>query len=494
MNTKNIFLFLIASLLTACSGSVGTIEEERNELPPIFPDYVNCTIPSNIAPLNFQLTIPYEEAYVRFSTPDETWDIKAGKGQFTIPSSRWKKLLESNVGKEITVKVFVKTAGQWVGYTPFTYFVAAEPVDPYLVYRLIEPGYELWYQMGIYQRNLEGYKQSPVMENKLSNGNCMNCHSFCMQDPDKMLFHMRGAIACTMLVDDGKVEKLNTKTEQTMSPLVYPSWHPSGRYLAFSVNDTKQAFHMNHPNRIEVYDLKSDVVVYDTENHEIISSRLLYGTEAFETFPTFSPDGRTMYFCSAQYVEEMPFDFEDVHYSLCAISFDPETRSFGTQVDTLYQAQAEGRSVSFPRVSPDGKFLMFTLSDYGGFSIWHKDADLYLMNLSTGEYFPMERANSEDVDSYHSWSSNSRWVVFSSRRIDGLYTRPHIAYISENGEVGKAFLLPQKEVDFYHRFMYSYNVPEFVKGKVKDNRRAIKDKAWNDKGIDLKFVRRSSKL
>ena len=48
----------------------------------------------------------------------------------------------------------------------------------YLAYRLIEPGYELWNQMGIYQRNLEDYKQSPIMENKYSGQNCMNCHSF----------------------------------------------------------------------------------------------------------------------------------------------------------------------------------------------------------------------------------------------------------------------------------------------------------------------------
>lgn len=486
MKTKIIFLLLM-TLSFACSRSVDTVEEERNEFPPIFPDYINCTIPLNIAPLNFQLTIPYEEAYVRFTTPDKTWEVKARKGQFTIPPSRWEQMLQENVGKEISVKVLVKTEGKWIGYTSFSYSVATEPIDPYLVYRLIEPGYELWFHMGIYQRNLEGYKQSPIMENKLTDGNCMNCHSFCMQDPDKMLFHMRGTIACTILIDGEKVEKLNTKTEQTMSPLVYPSWHPSGRYLAFSVNDTRQAFHMNHPNRVEVYDFKSDVVVYDTEKHEIITSGLLYGTDVFETFPSFSPDGRKMYFCSAEYVEDMPFDFEDVHYSLCSISFDPETRSFGTQVDTLYNAQAEGQSVSFPRVSPDGKYLMFTLSDYGGFSIWHKDADLYLMDLSTGDYFSMERANSEDADSYHSWSSNSRWVVFSSRRIDGLYTHPHIVYVSEKGEAGKAFVLPQKEVDFYHRFMYSYNVPEFVKGKVKDNRMEIKNKAWTDNGINLTF-------
>lgn len=488
MNTlKRIIPLLIIILLMACSKPLVIADEEKNEMPPVFPDYTDCTIPPNIAPLNFKLTIPYEDARVLFTTGDLTWDVKAKKGQFTIPPSKWEEMLEKNKGKDISVKVLARINGKWIGFTPFTLSVAEEPVDPYIAYRLIEPGYELWSRMGIYQRNLESYKQTPIMENKLTNDNCMNCHSFCMQDPEKMLFHMRGSIANTILIDGDKVEKLNTKTEQTMSALVYPSWHPSGRYVAFSVNDTKQAFHMNDPNRVEVYDFKSDVVVYDTEKHEIITSRLIYGSDVYESFPTFSPDGKTLYFSSAEYVPEMPIEFDEVHYNLCAISFDPDSRRFGTEVDTLYNARTEGRSASFPRVSPDGKYLMYTLSDYGGFSIWHKDADLYLIDLSTGQHFPMERANSEDADSYHSWSSNSRWVVFSSRRIDGLYTRPHIAYIDKKGEAGKAFVLPQKEVDFYHRFMYSYNVPEFIKGKVRDQRRTIKDKAWNDKGIDVKF-------
>lgn len=484
---KKIGLLFILPLWVACSGPVATVDVERNELPPIFPDYTNTVIPPNVAPLNFQLTIPYTDAWVVFTAGADSWEVRARKGQFTLPASRWKKMLTENAGKDISVRVMAKNEQQWVGYAPFTLSVAVETMDPYIAYRLIEPGYELWSQMGLYQRDLESYKQSPIMENKLSDGNCMNCHSFRMQNPDQMLFHMRGGLACTMLVDGEKVEKLNTKTEQTMSSLVYPSWHPSGRFVAFSVNDTKQAFHMNDVNRIEVYDFKSDVVVYDTEKHEIVTSHLLYGSDIYETFPTFSPDGRTLYFCSADYVEEMPITFDEVHYSLCAIAFDPDTRRFGTAIDTLYNARTEGRSVSFPRVSPDGQFLMYTLSDYGGFSIWHKDADLYMTRLSTGEHYPLVAANSDDVESYHSWSSNSRWVVFSSRRIDGLYTRPHFAYVDAQGQIGKPFLLPQKKVDFYHRFMYSYNIPEFIKGKVKDRRRIIKDKAWNDKGIDVTF-------
>ena len=192
---------------------------------------------------------------------------------------------------------------------------------------------------------------------------------------------MRDKYAGTYLIDGDKIEKLNTKTEQTISPLVYPSWHPSGKYVAFSVNQTSQSFHSNDKNRVEVFDSQSDVVVYDTEKHEIISTPAIRTKEAFETFPTFSPDGRTLYFCTAE-ARSMPHEYSEVKYNLCSIAFDPVTRSFASEIDTLYNVRENGKSVSFPRVSPDGKFLLFTLSGYGNFSIWHKDADLYILVFS----------------------------------------------------------------------------------------------------------------
>lgn len=487
MKGKNIYLFLIGAFVS-CSAPI-QIDKTIDEKPVIFPDYTDVTIPPNIAPLNFMLETTEKEACAWFSVGKERLEeIKAKKGCITLPASKWKRMLQAAKEKTIEVTVAVKEGNQWVGYAPFSIQVAAEPVDSYLAYRLIEPGYELWNQMGIYQRNLENYTQSAIIENKMSGNNCINCHSFCMQNPDKMLFHMRATYPGTLLVDGDRVEKLNTKTEQTLSSLVYPSWHPSGKYVAFSVNTTKQAFHLNHKNRIEVYDAASDVVVYDTEKHEIVTSSRLFSKNAFETFPTFSPDGKTLFFCTAD-AHPMPFEYAEVKYSLCSISFDPSTRSFGTVVDTLYNARQEGKSVSFPRVSPDGKHLLYTLSAFGNFSIWHTDADLYLADLTTGVSMPMDRWNSPDVESYHSWSSNSRWVVFCSRRIDGLYTRPYIAYLDEEGNAGKPFLLPQADPLFYDRLMKSYNIPEFITGKVKVSGRTFALKAKEDAGIDVKFAK-----
>jgi hypothetical protein len=119
--------------------------------------------------------------------------------------------------------------------------------------------------------------------------------------------------------------------------------------------------------------------------------------------------------------------------------------------------------VSFPRPSYDGRFLCYTLSDYGQFSIWHHEADLYLLDLSTGESAPMTKANSKDTESFHNWSTNSRWMVLSSRRDDGLFTRPYFCHVDAKGNVGKVFMLPQRNPRrFYRERFLSFNVPDFI--------------------------------
>jgi hypothetical protein len=479
-------LVLLLLVPLACSKPVETVKTSDTS-PSLFPDYIGVTIPPNIAPLNFKITEPmgYAQA-ATFEGNGIKFDVRTKNGQFQIPGSRWTALLKAAAGNEFMVTVRVRDEAGWTAYAPFKIKVAKEPVDPYLVYRLIEPGYETWNEMGIYQRNLETFTQSPILENKTVEGDCMNCHSFCMQDPNQMMLHIRGVNGGTMVAIDGKVEKLNTKTQETMSALVYPSWHPSGRFIAFSVNNTKQDFHSLDRNRVEVYDLASDVVLYDVENHKIFTTAALFSEERFETFPSFSPDGKSLYFSTAE-AYEMPDEYQKVKYSLCRINFDPETKQFGTFVDTLFNARLENRSAAFPRVSPNGKYLLYAKGDYGGFFIWHKEADLFIYNMETDKHYPLTMANSNDVESYHSWSSNSRWIVYASRRIDGLYSRPFIAYINDKGEAEKAFLVPQKKAEFYDHLMKSYNVPEFVTGKVRVPGYKISHTAKTKPGIDVTF-------
>ena len=304
----------------------------------------------------------------------------------------------------------------------------------------------------------------------------MNCHSFCAHQGERMLFHQRSRYGGTYLIDHQQVEKINWMPDGKNTSLVYPYWHPSGRFVAYSVNHTQQVFHAVRDERIEVIDLASDVVVYDVEQNALFSCPQLKSETAFETFPAFSSDGKSLYFCSAVR-QEMPMDYQKVKYNLCCIAFDPETKTFSQQVDTLVAAASEGKSVSFPRPTPDGKYLVYTLSNYGNFSIWHREADLYMLDLQSGKSRRLDEINSPDVESYHSFSSNGRWMVFSSRRLDGLYTRPYIAFVGEDGRMGKPFLLPQEDPEQNEMSLYSYNIPEFVTAPVSLDIHAVEQKA-----------------
>lgn len=476
INIVIICLYLIG--LSGCQPTIPSIEEYKQDYPAIYPDYREVTIPVNIAPLHFGLTGHVEDAIVLFTNKQDSFQTNLKDKTFGLSMSKWKKLLKSSTNQAIKVSVFAKEKGKWVAYKPFNIYVTSDSIDPYLVYRKIAPGYELWKDMGIYQRNLQNFDETPILENDQTSNNCMNCHSFCNQQPNKFLFHMRQKLAGTYLIDNKKIKRLNTEILPKNSSFVYPSWHPSGRFVAFSTNSTKQVFHSNSRNRIEVYDENSDIVIYDIEKQEIITSETIHSKDAFETFPTFSADGTTLYFCKAQ-AQPMPDNYYKVKYSLCSVSFDFQDRSIGQQTDTLYSSIEGGKSASFPRISPDGHYLLYTLSQYGNFSIWHKDADLYWIDLRTHKHRRLKEVNSSDVESYHSWSSNSRWFVFSSRRDDGLYTRLYIAHASSDGQVGKPFMLPQPRSYDYEDIMQSYNIPEFVKGAIEIPSYAIKETAQN---------------
>jgi len=183
----------------------------------------------------------------------------------------------------------------------------------------------------------------------------------------------------------------------------------------------------------------------------------------------------------------MPDKHREVRYGLYRIAFNEENMAFGDSLECVYDAPAEGYSVSFPRISPDGRFLCFTRHGYGNFSIWHKDADLWLVDLKDGSVQPMGNVNSDDVDSFHTWSADGRWMVFSSRRDDGLYTKPYFTHVDSEGNATKPFLLPQKDpAKYYKRLMKSYNLPAFTTDKVSVSKRSLTDVLRKSSGTDVK--------
>lgn len=457
MNKYLIYLFF--GILCACNQSSADLPGLLSD-SLIYPDYEGVTVPPNIAPLSFMIHTKEKEVKTVLHVSGYSVSVK-GK-EVSVSPRKWKKLLLS--GDTIRVDIFNCKEGEWKPFHSFPICVSKDEIDPYITYRLIAPGYEVWNRMGIYQRCLSSYDESPIYENNTATHYCVNCHTTNQGNPEQFLFHQRPG--GTILAKDGVIKKLNTHYNDKVQSLVYPSWHPSGDYIAFSVNKTVQSIHSCDRNRIEVWDQWSDIVILDVKQNSLITIPSLMSANAFETFPAFSPDGKRLYFCSAQAVT-LPDSITEVKYDLCSIEIDLDKKLYGKQVDTLVHASSNNYSVSFPRVSPDGRFLLYTQHKYGNFSIWHRDADLKMYDLEKNMPVDISALNSPETESYHSWSSNGRWVIFSSRRGDGLYTRPYLAHIDREGNVSRPFLLPQKNSLYYLHQDRSYNIPEFMTGKIK---------------------------
>ena len=326
--------------------------------------------------------------------------------------------------------------------------------------------------MGLYQRSLETFEETALVENRNRENSCVNCHTFLKGDASRMVYHQRAANPGTFLITPERTGKAHIPIQPELANgaqpgMVYPAWHPSGNFIAFSTNKTVQDMHVNDSNRIEVFDSSSSIQIYDVRKNVLYTTSLLSASDKMNTFPTFTPDGKKLVYCSADTVS-MPDRFRDVRYNVVEVDFNAEQGSLGDTCTVLYDAVAKSESALLPRFSPDGGKLMFTVADYGTFPIWHHEADLRILDMRTNKIDMLSTVNSDDTESFHSWSQTGRWVIFSSRRDDGLFTRLYITHIDAQGKATKPFLLPQEDVYDNKRLMQSYNVPELVDAPVSD--------------------------
>jgi len=478
-------LFVFAS----CSVSVPSEYDTVDSSVTIYPDYQGIVVPVNMAPLNFKIKDEAENYITRIKgDAGEEIIVKGPKVRFDI--NKWRKLLDANQDKKLNIEVFLQKDGKWYKHRDMEMTVSSDAIDEYISYRLIRPSYVTWDELSIRQRNITNFEERDIYNNtaigRYQSEQCINCHSYQNYKTDNMQFHARQFNGGTLIVSDGVPEKVNIKTENLISGGVYPAWHPTEKLIAYSVNSTSQRFHSKDLQKVEVMDSESDLILFDVSKNEV--TIIQNDPNAFETFPAWAPDGKTLYYASAYYepklnvskLEEIYINYKELKYDIFRMSFDPSTKTF-EEPEIVFQASALNKSATFPRISPDGNYLLFSMGDYGNFHIWHSSADLVLMDLRTGELDMMENVNSDNVESYHSWSSNGRWIIFSSRRDDGSYTRPYIAHFDREGNWSKPFILPQKNPDFYQAFFKSFNVPEFmiepVKLSVKDFAKTLQEKA-----------------
>ncbi len=460
---------IIAAVYYALRGSKVTITQYNviNRQPRIQPDYSDTVIPANIAPLNFLIQEDGSSYFVKIqSKKEKPIEIFSKTPKINIPESRWRELLNANRGEQIIFDIYVMMENdRWNRFSTVTNKIADEYIDAFLVYRKIRPGHRIWRDMGIYQRNLNSFDETLVLNNGYFNHGCLNCHTFCNNRTDKMFIGIRSAVygSSVLLAEDGVANKIGTK-------FGYTSWHPTGRAAAYSINNVQQFFHSANSEVRDVIDLDSLLAYYLVDSKTVKTSPEIAKKDRLETYPTWSPDGHYLYFCSTPLFwtdrNIIPERFDEIKYDLVRISYDIDHDEWG-QTETILSAQDTGLSILLPRISPDGRWLLFCMCNYGCFPVYQHSSDLYMIDLEaakrTGRYeYRRLEINSDKSESWHSWSSNGRWIAFSSKRQNGIFTRTYISYVDQQGKVYKPLLLSQKDPAYYDSCLWTYSVPELI--------------------------------
>lgn len=453
----------------ACALALGCNKIETTHLggsdgpAVIFPDYKDVTIPVNIAPLNYYYAMKGATgATTTFSVDGKSITIKGVDVEWKL--SKWKAFIADAAGKDIEVNAKVKVNGKTLEDS-WTISVIGDEIDAFLTYRRIEPAFQMTNEVSIMERNVENFEENTICDYTVTGNSCMNCHIHGQQRGDLSMFYIRGPKGGAILNRDGMLRKLTLKTPDMISGTVYGELHPSGRFGVFSTNIIWPGLHSMYGKRTEVYDTVSDLTVADFDDNRMINLPQTARADKLETFPCFSADGNTVFYCSADTLR-IPEEIDNLRYSLVSVPFNSETGEMGTQMDTLWNAETCHSSVCHPKASPDGRWLMFTVSDFGTFPINHNESTLHMIDLQTGEVNALESIKAETADTFHSWSSDSRWFVFASKRGDSQYSKAFFCHLDENGNPTKPFMLPQKDARYYDNTLKSFNVPDLGKAST----------------------------
>ena len=329
------------------------------------------------------------------------------------------------------------------------------PADNVIVYRLVTPPFNTRKTPHTYYRDIRSFEERPFLLSR--NKYCFNCHSFSHKSgtSGKLSVQARYMLPGADLpvyfgiydLDRQRGRRVSLPFEIQMS--TFMSWSPDGRYLALAANQQVVAFSPITFETQSIAEPTSDLAICDVE-HSI--AYLLPGAarpDRLEMLPRWSLDGRRIVYCATSPGEHPARTRYDLHEI-------PFNGGEGGVPRAIPGASQNGRSNYYPRFSPDGRWLSFCQADAG--LLIKASSDIYVLPADLdGAARRLESNVDYAADSWHSWSSNGHWLVFASKRDDGIFARLYLTEIDDGGHASPAVRLPLRDEP-----LASFNIPEFV--------------------------------
>lgn len=398
----------------------------------------------------------------------------------------WKSIIDIATGKQVLVKVS-GTNRKSVSSDQIAIEISPDKVETPIFYRAVPLPFKFardnlknvrWHLGEISNEN----PPHAVLDNIPV---CANCHSFTpngktiamdvdarddkgaysISSIDKEILFAKDSIIHWSDQQDGKF------TYGLLSQI-----SPDGRYVVSTLNDGEIFVDRDDLAYSQLFfPFKGILVVYDRFKKEYFELKGANDTLWVQSNPTWSPDGEFIYFARArakQYneshihngsvpkAEDIPeYKIFEGNYTRrdSLIKFDiykiPFNNGKGGIATPVPGASQNGLSNYFPKISPDGKWLVFTQAE--SFMLLQKDSKLNILPVEGGTPRQMT-CNTDNMNSWHSFSPNSKWMVFSTKA-RGPYTQLFLTHINTDGTDSRPVHLEKFSFD-----KFANNIPEFV--------------------------------
>ena len=347
--------------------------------------------------------------------------------------------------------------------------ISEHAADPIVVYRLVRPMFHGFKTPNIYYRDISTSETRMFLPSKTSY--CTNCHVFPSRpDPGRksdvsMAVAVRKSFEGLRLL--GTYDFGSKKGATMLTNTFFMSWGPDGRKIAVTVGRRVAVRVPITLETQEFYVRVADIAIVDRDRREVLPLPGASEPDYMETLPAWSPDGKTIYFARAKEFMDIPFE---VKYDLYRV---PYNGGDGGEARPVEGASHNGKSNYAPRFSPDGKWIIFCMADSG--SLVEPSSDLWILSTEEGALPRRLECNSEHaMDSHHSWSSNSRWLLFAGKSEDGVFARVYLTEIDAEGHASPPIEMPTQSDT-----MMCYNVPEFLRSRPTIDSEDILDKVSN---------------